>query len=104
MQLGERSDMAHQRPRRTAEEMLELRREFEQTELTVHGFSKQYNISTGILYRWKRQGQSKEKEISGFAKVNINPGLSCANQLFAEVRGIKIYQAVSASYLKELEG
>jgi hypothetical protein len=54
------------------------------------------------LYRWKRQGQSKETKISGFARVEVSKSAPVENALFAEVRGIRIYQQVSASFLKEL--
>lgn len=102
MQLVELSERTGEKKRRTAAEMLELKCEFEKTKLTVHGFSRLHRVSSGILYRWKRQGQSKETKISGFARVEVSKSAPVENSLFAEVRGIRIYQQVSASFLKEL--
>ena len=88
--------------RRTREQMKELKNEFEQTDLTVHSFSRLHNISTAILYRWKNAYQNGGGKSSGFARVTITPSQHGAQGLFAEVGGIRIYQPVSASFLKEL--
>ena len=88
--------------RRTREQMLELRNKFEQTDLTVHAFSRLHNISTGILYKWKNRYKSDDNKAAGFARVTITPSQQVAQGLFAEVGGIKIYQPVSATFLKEL--
>ena len=89
--------------RRTREQMKELKNEFEQTDLTVHSFSRLHNISTAILYRWKNAYQNGGGKSSGFARVDLSSSPPCALPgLFAEVRGIRIYQPVSASFLKEL--
>lgn len=102
MQLGKLSERTGEKKRRTREQMQELRNEFEQSNLTVHGFSRLHNISTGILYKWKNRYKNDNNKTVGFAKLDVRPSASGSPGLFAEVRGIRIYQPVSATFLKEL--
>ena len=88
--------------RRTRAQMQELKESFEKSNLAVHSFSRLHNISTAILYRWKNAYQNGGGKSSGFARVTITPSQHGAQGLFAEVGGIRIYQPVSASFLKEL--
>ena len=88
--------------RRKRAQILELLQEFEKSDMTVRDFSKLHNISTGILYKWKNRYKNDDTKTVGFAQVNINPTSHAPRGLFAEVRGIKIYQPVSATFLKEL--
>ena len=88
--------------RRTREQMLELRNKFEQSDLTIHSFSRLHNISTGILYKWKKRYENDDDNRAGFARVDIKSSFPAVPGLFAEVKGIKIYQPVSATFLKEL--
>ena len=44
---------------------------------------------------------ARQEGSSGFTAVQIKGSVD-SDSLFAEVRGIKIYQPVTASYLKEL--
>jgi hypothetical protein len=102
MQVMEFSQKRSSKKRRKRAEILELLQEFEKSEMTVKDFGKLHNISTGILYQWKNRYKSDDNKTIGFAKVNIKPSLTDRHGLFAEVRGIRIYQPVSATFLKEL--
>jgi hypothetical protein len=64
-------------------------------------FCAERHIPVGTFYHWKKKyGQSVTRKGAGFATVQIVP--SVGGGLFAEVGVIKIYQPVSAAYLKEL--
>lgn len=90
------------RTRRTHQQIRELLAEFSTTGCTVKEFCAAHQISKATFHKW--QSGSKVKSTggprAGFAKVVVNS--SSANALFAEVNGIRFYQPVSASYLKEL--
>lgn len=68
---------------------------------SARAFCAVQNIAVGTFYHWKKKyGKSSESIKPGFAPIEIVP--SAGNGLFAEVGSIKIYQPVSAAYLKEL--
>ena len=91
------------RVRRTIRDIHDLLKEFDLGSISAVEFCKRHNISKGTFYKWqsryKRKVENKTKG-PGFADIKIIP--SPGDSLFAEVRGIKIYQVVAASYLKEL--
>jgi hypothetical protein len=65
-------------------------------------FSKSIGITEGAFQKLRlRHGEKTASEQKGFIHLQQRsiPGES---GLFAEVKGIRIYQAVSAQYLKEL--
>ncbi len=94
------------RQRRNKEEVMDLLRAFEKSNSTIKTFCTERNISYGNFQKWRSRYGSKaaaKKASTSFVKVDIVskvkeplPGL------FAEVRGIKLYQLVSPSFLKEL--
>jgi hypothetical protein len=91
------------RTRRTHQQIRELLAEFSKAECTVKEFCTAHQISKATFHKW--QSRSKVKSSGGqkgvgFTRVMVNS--SSAGALFAEVSGIRFYQAVSASYLKEL--
>src|SRR5687768_8057857 len=88
------------RPFRTRQERLQLLAEYEQGNQSVKSFCASHNISTATFHNWKKNHNCSTKEQSGFATVEVLTSASVG--LFAEVGGIKIYQPVSASYLKDL--
>lgn len=88
--------------RRKRAQILELLQAFEKSEMTVRDFSKLNNISTGILYKWKNRYKNGGNKTAGFARIDITAPHQVAQGLFAEVNGIRIYQPVSATFLKEL--
>jgi len=65
-----------------------------------------HSISNATFHKWQNKYRNKTVEgigPTGFAHLQISS--SSANtdaSLFAEVKGIRIYQPVAASYLKEL--
>lgn len=94
------------RLRRTRSQIQELLSEFENSNTTVIQFCKTHHIKPPNFYKWKERYKNHvlQKAPSGFAELNVvsNCEVGVMPQLFAEVKGIKIYQAVAASYLKAL--
>lgn len=99
----EQAITAKTRTRRTQQQIVDLLAEFDKAGCTVKDFCQSKGISQGNFHKWKsrRKETSLQKiKTSGFAKVVVR-SLS-ADNLFAEVKGVRIYQPVSAAYLKEL--
>ena len=93
------------RTRRTAAEIKQLLEEFKHSGFNAADFCKSIGISEGVFYKWRsRYAEKPALEQNGF--VNLRALSVPGNEpgLFAEVNGIRIYQAVSAQYLKELLG
>jgi hypothetical protein len=91
------------RVRRTIRQIIDLLKEFEKGNISAVDFCRQHNISKGTFYKWQsryRNNLERKTKKPGFADVRIIPSSSAT--LFAEVNGIKIFQPVAASYLKEL--
>ena len=85
-------------------EILHLLDEFAKSNISVKDFCKTNGISAATFYNWRNRYGTKAEERStepGFATLQITATTSEA-VLFAEVKGIRIYQPVPASYLKEL--
>lgn len=92
--------------RRSKAQTLELLNEYNKDHgLTVKAFCKLHQISEGSFYsarsRYRPTGISKEQS-SGFIAIASPTFKEPANTLFAEVKGIKLYHAVPADYLKAL--
>jgi transposase-like protein len=91
---------------RSKEEIISLMEECRKSKLSVKEFAKLKGIHEATYYNWRNKyggKQRKPKVQSGFATLKINPSPAAHTAaLFAEVKGIKIYHAVPASYLKEL--
>jgi hypothetical protein len=87
---------------RSKQEIERLLMEHAQSGLSVKAFCADLDIASGTFYYWKgkyAKGNVLIKK-AGFAPIEVVP--SAGNGLFAEVGCIKIYQPVSAAYLKEL--
>lgn len=78
--------------------ILELLEQQQQSGLSIQAFCAQHSIPAGSFHNWKRKYGSGNGGASAFTPVQISPSAA----LFAEVNGIKLYQPVSAAYLKEL--
>lgn len=85
---------------RNKERIAQLLRDYAQSGLTVKAFCADVHIAEGTFYNWKKKYGDAEK--TGFTPVEIVT--SGASGLFAEVGHIRIFQPVSAAYLKELVG
>lgn len=98
----EQQTSSTRRNRRTQEQIRELLLEFRKADLTVPQFCQSHKVSTGTFYKWQSRFKSKALKkagVSGFAPIVVG---SSSNGLFAEVKGIRVYQPVSAEYLKQL--
>ena len=84
---------------RTRQERLQLLAEYEQGTQSIKSFCASHNIPTATFHNWKKNYANFNKESSGFASIEVT---SASTGLFAEVGRIRIYQPVSAAYLKEL--
>lgn len=80
--------------------ILELLREQQQSGLSIQTFCTQHSIPSGSFHNWKKKYGAGDglSAASSFVPVQIKTSAT----LFAEVNGIKLYQPVSAGYLKEL--
>lgn len=87
---------------RSKQEIELLLMEHAQSGQSVKTFCAGLPIAEGTFYYWKKKFSkcSGTTGKSGFSPIEIVP--SACNMLFAEVGNIKIYQPVSAAYLKEL--
>ena len=100
--------VAKSRTRRTQEQIRDLLAEFDKAGCTVKEFCQLKGINQGNFHKWKSRRKEidpiaiglQRKRPSGFAKVVVRS--SSSDLLFAEVNGIRFYQPVTASYLKEL--
>ena len=82
--------------------ILELLREQEQSGLSIQAFCVRHSIPSGSFHNWKRRycARAEQPAEHSFTPLQIKPAAS--QELFAEVGCIKLYQPVSAGYLKEL--
>ena len=97
-------DQQIKRVRRTSAEIIHLLEEFSRSGLSAKEFCLQHTITEASFYKWRsRHGYSTSAGGSGFLTLKREPPQPAADtNLFAEVRGIRIYQPVTSSYLKEL--
>ena len=92
---------------RSKKEIILLLEECRKSGMSVKEFAKTKGIHEATYYNWRNKylGKRGKEKRAGFAKLKINPTPAThTSVLFAEVRGIKIYQPVAAAYLKELMG
>ena len=92
--------------KRTREQILQIIAQYKKAQgLTVKEFCQQHGISEGSFYsfrsRYGFKNQVKDKP-GGFIAIATPVLKESINALFAEVNGIRIYQAVPADYLKTL--
>lgn len=91
--------------RRTIQQILVLLDEFENSNTSIPEFCSAHDICRATFHKWCSRYKNKEikSEANGFAALQFTSERSSVSAiLFAEVRGIKLYQPVTASYLKEL--
>lgn len=91
------------RTRRNRAEIMNLLGKFEKTNVSIKEFCTMHHISKAAFHKWQNRYKRKTESRAGFAALQINPSSVNTNtSLFAEIKGIRIYQPVAASYLKEL--
>ena len=92
--------------RRSEQEILQLFEEFEKSDaITVKEFCEMQDISNATFYNWQKIYNRSKSEEGANAFVSIDVVASPEqpeSTLFAEVKGIRFYKEVSASFLKEL--
>ena len=89
---------------RSEETILNILTEYKKSKLSVKAFCVQNNIASATFHTWKKKYSRrsvKPVKQAGFAALEITTPV-VAESLFAVVKGIKIYQWVTAAYLKEL--
>lgn len=88
---------------RTQQQIRDLLAEFDKGNFTVKEFCQLKGLSYGNFHKWKsrlKNVSSEPNNSAGFARVLVHSALD--SSLFAEVKGIRLFQPVSAAYLKEL--
>ena len=92
--------------RRNKSQMLELLGEFGKDHgLSVKDYCALHQITEGAFYAARKRHRAKRKtkqKPSGFIAISQPLSKEPSAALFAEVNGIRLYQAVSADYLKAL--
>lgn len=97
------------RIRRTRRQIRDLLAEFSQADCTVKEFCSAHHIKPATFHKWQARFKNArrpagkaiaKKNRRGFSELQVVSSLPHA--LFAEVSGIRIYQPVTAAYLKEL--
>ena len=96
-------DQQIKRPRRTSAEIRKLLEAFSHAAISAKEFCMQHDISEAGFYKWRsRYGDSLSENKNDFILLKHTSNPLPESTLFAEVKGIRIYQPVAASYLKEL--
>lgn len=91
------------RIRRTSQQIRDLLTEFAEGGYTVKEFFQLHDLSAGAFHKWQLRYKNipDPKDPSrGFTELLVHSSLSGA--LFAELNGIRLYQRVNASFLKDL--
>jgi hypothetical protein len=91
-------------PRRNKQQLLELIEQFDKTPgITIKDFCKLNKVTQGSFYTArKRHRAALKKQSSGFIAIKRPAADQTVATLFAEVKGIKLYQHVPVDYLKAL--
>ena len=93
---------------RSEETILKIIADYKKSKLSVKAFCVENNIAQASFHTWKKKYSRrsvKSAKPCGFSAVQItSPATASGAPLFAKVREIKIYQWVTAAYLKELLG
>ncbi len=92
---------------RSEQEIFEAIEEFERAgNISIKEFAEMHQVSEATFYKWQKRYRAKgsiKNELQGFIPVSVAvERTGQEGQLFAEFRGIKLYQWVEPAYLKEL--
>jgi hypothetical protein len=91
---------------RGKETILNILSEQKKSKLSIKAFCDENDIAAASFHNWKkkyRNSRANRVVQPGFTTLRVTPTAPVAGPgLFAEVNSIKIYQPVTAAYLKEL--
>jgi len=89
---------------RKREAVLDIFAEHKKSGLSIKAFCDSNNIAAASFHNWKkRHGNGKKSAAKGFAPMRVVPSAPAVEGvLFAEVKGIRIYQRVEAVYQTQL--
>lgn len=91
------------RTRRTSLEIKQLLKDFNQSGTKAKEFCKIRGISEAGFYKWRsRYAKKSTAKPNAFVMLQTSSAVAYEPALFAQVKDIKIYQPVTALYLKEL--
>jgi transposase-like protein len=98
----ENSSVSSRRQLRSREQKQELIQLQKRSGLSIKSFCTKHGISMATFHNWKQQLKKPASDLagSGFAKLAIQE--TALPLLFAEVKGIRLYQPVSVDFLKAL--
>ena len=96
--------------RRTMKQIVKLLKDYQSREgMTIIEFCKQHDINKSSFYNWQKRYGTKQSRLgkpTGFVSLELPPAFIQpavnVSALFAEVKGIRLYQVVSCEYLKHL--
>ena len=81
---------------RNKSSIMDLLKEQLQSGMSVKSFCAGRDIAEGTFYNWKKRYSKEEKIIDASAFASLHIDTEVREGLFAEVKGIRIYQPVSA--------
>lgn len=91
---------------RGKETILAILNDYKKSNLSVKAFCEANDIASASFHNWKKKYSTSCANGAaqpGFMALRVTPPAPVAGPgLFAEVNSIKIYQPVTAAYLKEL--
>ncbi len=93
--------------RRTHKQIVRLLKDYASREgMPIVEFCKLNDVNKSNFYNWQKRyaKESKPEKTKGFVPLALSAPVLSNNvpALFAEVKGIRLYQAVSSEYLKAL--
>ena len=98
--------LKHRAPRRSKQQLLDLLAEYDKSAgMTIKDFCKLYKVTEGAFYTARKRHRAvapSKKKSAGFIAIRRPAFDQPVATLFAEVKGIKLYQPVSVDYLKAL--
>ena len=90
---------------RGEEAILNILADYKKSKLSIKAFCLEQNIASATFHNWKKRYGKLTQKVNrtiGFAALQITTTPAVAEPLFASVKEIKLYQWVTAAYLKEL--
>ena len=99
------ADKPTRRTQRSKQEIFDLVEEFESSRtVTIAEFCEMNAISNATFHNWQKRYRSRNENPPGFVPMEVTASAMEDTEpaLFAEVKGIRLYREVRATYLKEL--